>query len=366
MQYLSMPMDEYFEFSKASILNNPIAQQMVWNNTAAKYILSAAIFIGLIIFFALLKRYFFLKLKKLAKKTKNQLDDMFTEVINKIKWPFYAAISLYIAALFLTLPEIAKKGLNYLLIIVITYEIIKVLYVMIEFMTERAIEKDTKGNKEIIKLIGRIVKIILIILAAVLILSNLGYNVSSLIAGLGIGGIAVALAIQNILGDIFSSLSIYFDKPFKTGDVIAIGTDKGTVKKIGLKSTRIETLQGEELVISNNELTSVRIQNFKKMKKRRAIFQIGVIYEISAEKLEKIPEIIKNIITKNKGVEFGRCHFANYGDFSLNFEIVYFVNSNDHKEYMDVQQKINLEIFKTFQKEKIEFAYPTQTVLVNK
>jgi small-conductance mechanosensitive channel len=203
-------------------------------------------------------------------------------------------------------------------------------------------------------------------LAVPFILSSLGYNISALLAGLGIGGIAVAFALQTILADIFASFSIYFDKPFRVGDYIVVGNDRGTVKHIGIKTTRIKSLEGPELVISNKELTSSRIHNYKKMEKRRISFTIGIVYETPLEKVKKAKEIIENVIKDQKMAELDRVHFARFGDFSLEFEIVYYMLSTDYKDYMDTQEKINLKIKEEFEKEGIEFAYPTQKIYLGK
>ena len=200
----------------------------------------------------------------------------------------------------------------------------------------------------------------------IFILSNLGIEITSLIAGLGIGGIAVAFALQGILSDLFSSFSIYFDKPFRIGDFIVIGDNMGTVERIGIKTTRIRTLQGEELVVSNAELTTTRVQNYKKMQNRRIVFQLGVTYETPEEKVKAIPELLRTVITDIKGVRLDRAHFASYGDSALIFEVVYFVESGDYNQYMDLQQSINFGIMEVFGKEGIEFAYPTQTLYLKK
>jgi small-conductance mechanosensitive channel len=202
--------------------------------------------------------------------------------------------------------------------------------------------------------------------AGIFIMSNLGFDVTSLVAGLGIGGIAVALALQSVLSDVFSSFSIYFDKPFQAGDFIIVGQHMGIVKHIGIKSTRIQTLQGEELIISNKELTSARVQNFKKMEKRRITFTFGVTYQTPVKKLKKIPEMVKEIVAKIELADLDRVHFRKYGDFSLNFEVVYYVKIPDYGKYMDTQQEINLALKERFEKEGIEFAYPTQTIFLNK
>jgi small-conductance mechanosensitive channel len=196
-------------------------------------------------------------------------------------------------------------------------------------------------------------------------LDNLGVNVSALIAGLGVGGIAVALAMQNILGDLFASFSIVLDKPFVIGDFIIVDNFLGTIEHIGLKTTRVRSLSGEQLIFSNTDLLKTRIRNYKRMYERRIVFSIGVVYQTSHEKLTKIPKIIKNIINKQEQTRFDRAHFKEYGPYSLNFEIVYWIEIPDYNIYMEIQQAINLEIFKQFEKEDIEFVYPSQSIYIN-
>ena len=200
----------------------------------------------------------------------------------------------------------------------------------------------------------------------VFVLDNLGVKISAVVASLGIGGIAVALAAQTILGDLFSYFLILFDKPFEIGDFIIVGDKMGVVEYIGIKTTRIRALGGEQLIISNTDLTNSRVHNFKKMERRRVVFKLGVTYQTSAHNLKMIPQLIKGIIDKQVDATFDRGHFANYGDFSLNYEFVYYVTGPDHTKYMDIQQAINLSIFEAFATEKIEFAYPTQTLIVNR
>ena len=341
-------------------------------NSGYDYVVAFLIFLGLLVVLKLFQVIILARLRVLAKRTKTDIDDLAIEIFASIKPPLYFFVSIYFAVKALVIIEPVSQVINILLIIVIIYEIIRAFEKLVDFLTSKQIDKmqdsaDGKRHSQaMIKALRIIIKISLWAVGLLLILSNLGVNITSLIAGLGIGGIAIALALQNILSDIFSSFSIYLDKPFQIGDFIVIGTDMGTVEKIGLKTTRIRTLQGEELIISNNELTSARVQNFKKMEKRRVAFNLGVIYGTKSEKLEKIPTLIKEIVSKVKSAEFDRCHFKSYGDFSLNFEIVYYVNSAEYQDYMEVNQLVNLEIYKKFAEEKIEFAYPTQTVFVNK
>ncbi|HPK54642.1 MAG TPA: mechanosensitive ion channel family protein, partial [Smithellaceae bacterium] len=199
-----------------------------------------------------------------------------------------------------------------------------------------------------------------------LVLDNLGVNITGLVAGLGIGGIAVALAVQNILGDLLASLSIVLDKPFVIGDSIVVDSFSGTVEHIGLKTTRIRSISGEQLVFSNNDLLKSRIQNYKRMQERRVVFGFGVTYQTPLEKLPLINRIIREIIAAQPNSRFERVHFKEYGDSALNYEVVYFVMTPEYGIFMDVQETINLEIFRRFQEEGIEFAYPTRTVLIQK
>jgi len=201
-------------------------------------------------------------------------------------------------------------------------------------------------------------------LALLLALDNLGVNITALVAGMGIGGIAVALAAQNILGDLFASISIVLDKPFVINDFIIVGDYMGSVEHIGVKTTRIRSLSGEQIVFSNTDLLNSRVRNFKRMVERRVVFSFGVVYGTPAEKLEAIPGIVRGIIEAIDGTRFDRAHFAKYGDSSLDFEVVYFVVTGDYNVYMDIQQAINLAIYRSFEDEGLGFAFPTQTIFL--
>jgi small-conductance mechanosensitive channel len=204
----------------------------------------------------------------------------------------------------------------------------------------------------------------LVIWSAVVLLTidNLGYDVTALVAGLGIGGIAVALALQNVLGDLFASLSIILDKPFVVGDFIIVGDMLGVVEKIGLKTTRVKSLSGEQIVFSNGDLLSSRVRNYKKMQERRVAFKFGVLYSTPVDELEKIPGYVKEIIEGLDQTRFDRAHFQAFGASSLDFEIVYYVLGADYNLYMDIQQTINLGIARKLQERGVGFAFPTRTV----
>ena len=344
----------------------------LWGNTAWSYTLTILVFIGSIIILKFFQVIILSKLKKLAKKTKTDVDDMLVEIFSKIRPPFYFLFSMFIALRYLNFSGIANKILFVSLVVVVTFEIAEAFSRFVDFYINKYISQSDRddGDKKQAQAMMRILKgfaiFIIWALAILIVLSNLGINVTSLVASMGIGGIAIALAVQNILGDVLSSFSIFIDKPFQVGDNITVGTNSGTVEKIGLKTTRIRTLRGEELVVSNKELTTVRVQNMKRLKKRRDLFKLGIAYETPKTKLKKIPGMIKKIVSANKLAEFDRCHFVEYGDYSLNFEIVYYVDTDSYKKFLDIKQKINLDIFAEFEKEGIVFAYPTQVVYVEK
>ncbi|MBU1133767.1 MAG: mechanosensitive ion channel family protein, partial [Candidatus Omnitrophica bacterium] len=225
--------------------------------------------------------------------------------------------------------------------------------------------KDASLERSLKGILG-VVKVIVWGLAIVFFLDNLGFKISSVIAGLGIGGVAVALAAQAVLKDLFSYFSIIFDRPFEVGDFIIVGEYLGAVEYIGIKTTRIRSLGGEQLIFSNTDLTDSRVRNYKRMEKRRVVFRLGVTYQTPQDKLKQIPKIVENIIKNVKDTMFDRAHFFSYGDFSLIFEVVYYVLGSDYNKYMDTQQEINFGLKEELEKQGVEFAYPTQTIYVNK
>ena len=341
-----------------------------FNNAGKDYLLAFAVFAAAFTLLKIFRTVVLRKLERAAQKTKTDMDDIVVRIVRDINPPFYLFISLYAGLKFLALSDMIEKIVDGLLILALVFQAARALQSLISFWAEKTIknkpEDEQIKTKAAVKNIAAALKVLLWSFAFLIILSNWGFDVTSLIAGLGIGGIAIAFALQNILSDIFSSFSIFFDKPFQVGDFIIVGSDMGTVEKIGLKSTRLRTLQGQELVISNKELTETRVNNYKKMEKRRIVFTFGVLYETPTKKLKKIPEIVASIISKEELADLDRIHFKEFGDFSLNFEVVYYVSTPDYNDYMDTQQSINFAIKDAFEKEGIEFAYPTQTIFVKK
>ncbi|MBM4107223.1 MAG: mechanosensitive ion channel family protein [Phycisphaerae bacterium] len=206
---------------------------------------------------------------------------------------------------------------------------------------------------------------VLLGVVVLIVLDNAGVDVTAMVAGLGIGGIAIALAAQSILGDLFAAVSIVVDKPFMVGDFITVDDKLGTVESIGLKTTRLRALSGEQLVFANSDLLKSRIQNFRRMHERRVLFTVGVVYQTPAEKLRQIPRIVREAIEHNSPTRFDRCHFKRFADSALEFEAVYYVGNPEFNVFMNIQQAVNLELFERLQREGVEFAYPTRTLFVN-
>lgn len=349
------------------LLSNPVWHYEFFGNTVAKYTAAAGMFLVFLSGLTLLRMFILRVLERIIERTETDIDDAFTKIVASVRPIFFIFLGIYFAAQTVELSEQAAEILDGILFAWIVYQVVLAIQIVIDYIVERKIQAQQeagKPNRAATHVIVLIVKIMLWALGLVLILSNFGVNVTSLVAGLGIGGIAIALAAQNILGELFSSFSIYADKPFQPGDFIVVGDKKGTVKSVGMKSTRIKALQGEEIIVPNKELTNATIQNFKKLQERRIDFTIGVTYETPNEKLRMVPKMMEEIISSFENLRFDRAHFRTFGDFALIFEIVYFVESASYREYIDAQQEINFKIREAFEKEGIEMAYPTQTLHV--
>ncbi len=345
-----------------------LLEQVYYGNTVGQYAIALSIIIGSIIVVRIFRKRLLNQIKKWTEKTETKLDDYIISGVEKFGLPILTFLAIYIGLSYLTFTEKVDKFIGHAMVVVITFYVIRLLSSVIRLTLESYISQQ-EGGQEKLKQLNGIMLIFNVLIWAVGLLflfDNLGYNVTTIIAGLGIGGIAIALAAQNILGDLFNYFVIFFDRPFEVGDFITVDDKKGTVEHIGIKTTRLLSVNGEQLAFSNSDLTKSRIHNYKRMDRRRVVFTIGVVYSTTHEKLQQIPGIIKEIITNQQLVTFDRAHFASFGTYSLNFEVVYFIESAEYVPYMDAQEAINLKIFKAFDEAKIEFAYPTQTVLVNK
>lgn len=337
------------------------------DNSLDAWLLGLATAFGIFLALLLLRQIFNQRLKALVSKSATRMDDFLIPVLKETRWFSMLAVGLWFGAQFLELPGETQIWVSRIIQIIMILQLgfwgTGVISFYISRNVAEKIEQDHGEDATTLDAMGLIGKIALWVILSLIILDNLDVEINSLITSLGIGGIAVALAVQNILGDLFSSLSITLDKPFSIGDFIVVGEFEGTVDDIGLKSTRIRSLDGEEVVFSNSDLLNSRIRNYKKMEERRISFSIGVTYGTPGEKLAQIPAIIEETITPIANVRFERAHFKTMGDYSLDFAIVYHVLVPEYATYLDIQQQINLTLYNRFAQEGIEFAYPTQTVI---
>ena len=342
-------------------------EKIFFGNSVQNWLIALCILIAALLVLSIARKIILKHLAALAKRSTTQIDDMLLAVLSRTKYFFLFIVSVYISFIFLVLPPNILRIWNRIFFIAVVIQISIWVGRGLNFVISLNVKKRMADDAAIattISVLGFISKFLLWSIALLLILDNLGFNITSLVAGLGIGGVAVALAVQNILGDLFASLSIVIDKPFVVGDFIVVDQLKGTVEHVGLKTTRLRSLGGEQLIFSNNDLLKSRIQNFKRMTERRVVFGFGVTYQTPSSKLLLINDIVREIVEKQEQVSFDRVHFKKFGDSALNYEVVYIVKDQDYNLYMNIQQAINLELFRRFQEEKIEFAYPTQTLFV--
>lgn len=341
-----------------------------YGNEARTWVLALAIAVVLLVGLRFAVRLVVGRLAKLAGDTATEADDVAAAAFRSVQSLVLVVVSVWAGASVLTLPEdgfgLADK-LNSVAMLAVLIQIgltgSVVARSMIAGYTRRRLDDDA-GAATTLSFLGFLVRLGLWSVLLLLALANLGIDVTALVTGLGIGGIAVALATQNLLADLFASLSIVLDKPFVIGDFVIVGDLMGTVEHVGLKTTRIRSLSGEQLIFSNGDLLSSRIRNFKRMQERRVVFSLGVVYDTPDDKLDAIPGLIREIIEAQEQARFDRTHFRAFGAFSLDYEVVYYVLTPDYNIYMDIQQAINLAIFREFAKQGIDFAFPTQTLLV--
>ena len=355
-----------------SLLDNQLFNLMVFGNPAWKWGLAILITFIFFVVAGFLKRFAEKNLYALATKTKSNVDDYLFEILSTISPIFVLGVSLYTATKIIYLNQDVDAVVGQIFILVLFWQLTKwaVLIANTIFARYKNIKAghDDMHGVTAINGLNAVTKFAIWFIFLMLALDNLGVDITALVAGLGIGGLALALAAQSILGDLFASLTIMIDKPIALGDYIVIDDFMGTVKAIGIKSTKIESLTGEEIIISNSDLLNSRLRNYQqsRMQKRRATIELGIVYETGYEKLNKIQSILEAIVKTFKDTEFVRSSFVEFADFSLNFELVYDVLSPDHSQYIEINHQIRLKIFETFSKEGIQFAFPTRTIHISK
>lgn len=344
-----------------------ILKKVFWGNTIMDYGIAAiGLFMSWLVL-KLIKQKLLIVLHKIVSRTNTKFDDLLVEITEKFIIPYlYLAIN-YNIIIQLHLSAMAQKIATAAFMVVTFYYAVRMINFVIHGAVVMIMKQKNEPEERIKQLSGilAVLKVITWGMGLIMLADNMGYNVTTIIAGFGVGGIAIALAAQNILSDLFSYIVIFFDKPFEIGDMIKVGNNSGVVEKIGIKTSHVRSLDGQQLVMPNAEMVKSVIENYKRLERRRIVFSIGVVYNTPSEKLRMIPEIIQDIIIKQEHASFDRTHLKSFGDFSINYEIVYYMDTADYLLYMNTNQSICLDIFEQFEKQGIEFAFPTQTIFLN-
>lgn len=342
--------------------------QIYWGNTVTEYLIAAGIIVIGLIVLRIIRTVVVLKLRKVARKTDTKLDDAIIKIIRKGILPLLYVILVYFALQSLSLHPFLDKALHVAMVVVLVFFVVRIITSVADSSLEYYLQKQGRPQaKAGLRGMMIIVQVVLWVFGLVFLLGNLGYNIGAILAGLGIGGIAVALAAQNILADLFAYFSILFDRPFDVGEFLILEDQLGTVTHVGIKTTRIQSLWGEELSYSNKNMLNAWIHNYSRMEKRRAVFGLNVSYDTPADKLESISEEVKKIILMQDKVTLDRVHFFEFREYYLYFEAVYYSMEPGYNEYRDKQQKINLAICRKFEEMGIRFAFSTEhTVWLNK
>ena len=337
-----------------------------WGNTVRAYLVAAAVALGIVLAVRIAVYLLVKRVARLAARTETTFDDTVIKVLGATKSLLALVVAIYAGSLLLVLPVTWAQRLRTLAVIAVLLQIgvwaSAALAATAKRMREKKIEAGETSGLGVISMVGLFGRFFAWAIVLILILDNVGVDITALVAGLGIGGIAVALALQSVLSDAFASVAIMLDRPFEVGDSIQVGDMVGTVEHVGVKTTRLRSVSGEQMVFANNDLLGSRVRNYKRMQERRSLFVLGVTYQTPVDRLEKVAPLIRQIIDREPQARFDRAHFRSFGPSSLDFEVVYFVTSPDYVVFMDTQQRVNLEILRQLTALGVEFAYPTHTV----
>lgn len=355
------------------LINKPTKMSEIWNkvyfgNTILSWVLAGFILVAGFAAVLIFNRRVVRVLRTWASRTESSYDDILVGNMEKAARPFLLLVTLFLSVKVLTLPPSMAKGVHIVILVGVTYFVLRIGTFIVKSFIYSFIsrQENSEAKEKQVKGLLIILNALIWIIGVLFLLNNLGYNVSTIVAGLGIGGIAIALAAQTILGDLFSYFVIFFDKPFEIGDFIVVDDKMGVVEHIGIKTTRLRSLGGEQLVCSNTFLTNARLHNYKRMQRRRIVFGLGIVYATPLDVVKEIPGMVRKIAEAQEHVTFDRGHFREFGSSSLNFEFVYYVESPDYNNYMDIHQSICFGIAEAFKKRGIEFAFPTQTLYLER
>lgn len=355
----------------SAVLAPPAHRDWYYNSLEAW--LTAAITAAVLFFvFTISRRLLVARLSDLTSRSLRRIDDIVTAVVRATRIWVLLVLSILIGADSLTLPAAGDRYLGHLATLVLLWQTALWGGAAIAGWAKHRLDRQTTdaADHASVAMIRAMSVAAHVIVWTLVVITALEYvfdvHITALVMSLGVGGIAIALAVQNILGDILAALAIVFDKPFDVGDSIGVDTISGTVEHIGLKTTRIRATSGEQIIIGNADLLKSRLRNYRRMSQRRVLFNLDVTYDTPPEVLGKLPALVEQIVSAQKPVRFDRSHVASFGDSAIRLETVYYVLDPDYKLYMDIQQAINLDVLRHFTAEQVKFAFPSRTVYVEK
>jgi len=342
----------------------PVLDRVWYGATLTQWLVALATLGGVYVGLSLLRRVLVRRLHALAVRTRTQVDDVAAGIVQRTRSWFLVVLALQAASRLLPLPAVASTAIFAVSVVAVLLQVGVWLNGLIAFGTEHYARQraDDPGSRATIQAVGYAARFVAWSVLVLTALKTFGVDITAIITGLGVGGIAIALAVQNILGDLFAALAIVLDKPFVVGETIHVDNIIGTVEHIGLKTTRLRSLGGEQIVISNADLLKSRIRNYKRMQERRVVFHLDITYDTPPDVVARIPAVVREVVNAQAPTRFDRCHFLSWMDSSLRFETVYYVLDADYNRYADIQHAINLELLRRFAEHGIAFAFPSRTV----
>ncbi len=340
-----------------------LSETTLWQNSLFEWLSALGTLLVILGLARLFKGYAVARLRRLVGKSATRLDDMVVAVLDATRWYAYLALAVYAASLTLDTTRTARRVIETSAVMIALAQAGLWLQTLVTQLVFRWAEKQgARESTTVAAGISFACRLLVWAGVLLLVLSNLGIEINAVVAGLGVGGVAAALAVQSLLSDVFASMSMYFDRPFDIGDFVIVGDYLGTIQEIGVRTTRIASLGGEQIIFSNSDLIKSRIRNYARMSERRIVFDFGIEYNLPAAKVARAGLIAREVIEGLDGVRLDRAHFKSFGDYSLDFEVVYYVLSPDYGFYMERQHAINLELYRRFEEEGIPFAFPTRTL----
>ena len=337
----------------------------VYGASVTEWLIAAATLAAVYLVLVLIRGLLIRRIGRIAARTTTDWDDLAVQLVERTRWYFLLLVAGYAATHVIPIPGDVARVLRAVSVVIVLVQAGVWGNGILGFAVDHYVRQRAAGDvgmRTTIQAVGYAGRFVLWSILVVTALQNFGIDVTALVTGLGIGGIAIALAVQNILGDLFAALAIVLDKPFVVGDSIQVDTLNGTIEHVGLKTTRIRSVNGEQIVVANSELLKSRIRNFKRMEQRRAVFHLDLAFDTPPDKLAAIPALVRQVVEAQPNAQFERCHLLTIAETGLRFETVYIVLDAEYNRYADIQHAINLEVLRRLSAQRVQFATPARAV----